>query len=132
MSAAASSHVDDASPPSDLTPAHLPVLIKEWMSAQDEITALSAELRAKKKRMGTVRGMITQIMKGGKIGQLKISTGAVLMREKTTKAALSKKYLQGTLTEFFSGDAAMAAKCVEFIETNRPLKKTENLSLEPN
>jgi hypothetical protein len=105
------------------------VLIKEWMSAQDEITALSAELRAKKKRMGTVRGMITQIMKGGKIGQLKISTGAVLMREKTTKAALSKKYLQGTL---FSGDAAMAAKCVEFIETNRPLKKTENLSLEPN
>jgi hypothetical protein len=108
------------------------VLIKEWMSAQDEITALSAELRAKKKRMGTVRGMITQIMKGGKIGQLKISTGAVLMREKTTKAALSKKYLQGTLTEFFSGDAAMAAKCVEFIETNRPLKKTENLSLEPN
>lgn len=127
------SHVEEAAaPPSDLTTAHLPILIKEWMSAQEEITAISAELRAKKKRMNTVRGMITQIMKGGKIGQLKISTGAVLMREKTTKAALSKKYLNTTLTEFFGGDAAMAAKCVEFIETHRPLKKTENLSLEPN
>jgi hypothetical protein len=127
------SHVGgDAPSPSDLTTAHLPILIKEWMSAQEEITALSAELRAKKKRMGTVRGMITQIMKGGKIGQLKISTGAVMMREKATKAALSKKYLQGTLTDFFNGDAAMAAKCVEFIETNRPIKKTENLTLESN
>jgi hypothetical protein len=111
--------------------AQLPVLIKEWMTAEDEIRTLGAAIKEKRKRVKTVRGMITTIMKGGKIGKLNISSGAVLMRERSTKAALSKKYLLPTLTDFFKGDAAKAAECYKFIEDNRPIKRSEDIALEP-
>jgi hypothetical protein len=111
--------------------AQLPVLIKEWITAEDEIRTLGAAIKEKRKRVKTVRGMITTIMKGGKIGKLNISSGAVLMRERSTKAALSKKYLLPTLTDFFKGDAAKAAECYKFIEDNRPIKRSEDIALEP-
>ena len=114
----------------DIGVAQLPSLIKEWMTTEDEIRTLGAAIKEKRKRVKVVRGMITTIMKGGKIGRLNISSGAVTMREKSSKAALSKKYLVPTLTEFFKGDAAKAAECYKFIEENRPIRKSEDIALE--
>lgn len=116
---------------SDVGVAQLPGLIKEWMAAEDEIRTLGAAIKEKRKRVKVVRGMITTIMKGGKIGKLNISSGAVMMRERSSKAALSKKYLIPTLTDFFKGDAAKAAECYRFIEEHRPIKRSEDISLEP-
>jgi hypothetical protein len=55
----------------------------------------------------------------------------VVARTKSAKAPITKKFIAETLTEFFNGDAAMAAKCAAFIDEHRPLKSTENLTLEP-
>ncbi|NCY20378.1 hypothetical protein EBX31_00290 [bacterium] len=121
----------DSGGSSDVGVAQLPGLIKEWMTAEDEIRTLGAAIKEKRKRVKVVRGMITTIMKGGKIGKLNISSGAVMMRERSTKAALSKKYLVPTLTDFFKGDAAKAAECYAFIESHRPIKRSEDIALEP-
>jgi hypothetical protein len=110
----------------------LPGLIKEWMSTEDELKTLNAEIREKRKRVKLVRQMITSIMKGGKIGRLNISSGAVMARSKKSKAPLTKKYLTSTLTEFFKGDAAMAQACFQFLEEHRPLKVVDSISLETN
>ncbi len=109
----------------------LPALIKEWMTTEDELRTLSAEIREKRKRVKTVKQMIVTIMKGGKIGRLNITAGAVTARTKQTKAPLSKKYLISALTGFFKGDAAVAASCVAYLEEHRPLKSTDNLTLDP-
>jgi len=109
----------------------LPGLIKEWMATEEDLQSLNAEVREKRKRVKLVREMITTIMKGGKIGRLNISAGAVTTRTKQTKAPLTKKYLTSTLTEFFKGDAAMAKACAVFLEEHRPLKVVESLNLEP-
>ncbi len=114
----------------DLTQAHLPGLVKEWMSLKDEMETLSAEVKEKRKRMKMVSGMIQTIMKKNKLGQLKTSAGAVMTRTKKTKAPMSKKYLMEALTDFFQGNTEMAKKCAEFLDQHRPLRAAESLSLE--
>jgi hypothetical protein len=110
---------------------HLPALIKEWMSTEDELRSLSAAIREKRKRAKTVKNMITEIMRGNKIGQLKFSAGAVVRQTKSIKAPLTKKLLVESLTEFFKGDADMAGKCAVFIDEHRPLKSNDKLTLQP-
>ena len=109
----------------------LPTLIKEWMNTEDELKTLSAEVREKRKRVKLVCGMIMKIMKGGKIGRLNISAGAVTARTKQTKAPMTKKFLTSALTDFFKGDVAMATACATYLDEHRPLKATDSLSLEP-
>ncbi len=116
---------------SDLTVQQLPLLIKEWMATEDDLRALSAEIREKRKRVKTVRDMIMRIMKGNKVGRLNISAGAVTTKSRNTKAPLTKKYIADALTEFFDGDRAKADACAKFLDERRPLKTTENLTLDP-
>jgi len=109
----------------------LPILIKEWMHIDTEIQSLSAEIRERRKRSATVRGMILSIMKAGQIGQLNISAGAVVARTTKVKATMSKKYILNTLIDFFGGDKTKAETCAAFLEEHRPLKNKDNLTLEP-
>jgi hypothetical protein len=109
----------------------LPGLIKEWMTTEDELRSLSAAIREKRKRAKAVRATIVKIMKGGKIGRLNISAGAVTATSKATKAPLTKKYIKEKLTEFFNGDAVKAEACAKFLDEHRPLKSTDNLALDP-
>lgn len=109
----------------------LPGLIKEWMATEEELRILSAEVRAKRKRATHVRSMIVKIMKGGKIGRLNISAGAVTTQSKSAKAPLTKKYIKETLTDFFNGDTAKAEACAKYLDEHRPIKSTDKLSLDP-
>ena len=110
----------------------LPNLIKEWMALEEDLRALSAETREKRKRATTVRGMISNIMKGNRIGQLNISAGAVMTKETKTKVPLTKKYITETLTSFFGGDRKRAEECAAFLDEHRPLKTNEKLTLSPH
>jgi len=115
----------------DLNVKSLPTLVKEWMTSEDELRTLSAEIREKRKRVKLVRQMIVKIMKGGKIGRLNVSSGAVTSREKNTKAPLTKKYIISALTEFFAGDKTKAEACAVYLDEHRPIKVVENLTLDP-
>jgi len=115
----------------DVNVQQLPVLIKEWMNTEDELRTLSTEIREKRKRGKMVKEMILKIMKGNKLGRLNISAGAVTTRTKKSKASITKKYLVETLTDYFGGNKEQAMKCAEFIETNRPTKATDSLTLDP-
>ena len=109
----------------------LPGLIKEWITTEDELRTLSAEVREKRKRVKVVKGLIVSIMKTGKIGRLNISAGAVTARSKSTKAPLTKKYIVETLTDFFKGNKEQAEACAAFLHDRRPMKTVDNLDLEP-
>jgi hypothetical protein len=115
----------------NLSTQQLPTLIKEWMATEEEVRVLSAEIREKRKRAATVRGMITRIMKGNKVGQLNISAGQVRTKTKVTKQPLSKKYIVTALTDFFNGDKAMAEKVAKYLDENRSVKNSESLVLDP-
>lgn len=109
----------------------LPHLTRDWMRLNQEIETLSAEVKAKRRRMRETRAMILQVMRGNSLGVLNVSAGQVVREEKETKVAISKKYLNTTLVEFFEGDATKARACAEWIESHRPLKAAENLTIRP-
>ncbi len=115
----------------NLSTQQLPALIREWMAGEEDLRALSAEIREKRKRLTMVRSMITRIMKGNKVGQLNISAGRVVTRTKTTKQSLTKKYIVNTLTEYFNGDKAMAEKIAKYLDDHRGVKQTDSLTLDP-
>lgn len=110
----------------------LTTLIKDWLVAEDEIRVLSAEIREKRKHSKTLKGMITQIMKGSNVGRLNISAGQVNRDIKETRQPLSKKLLIGSLTEFFNGNTDAANKCAAFIESKRAVKQIDTLTLDPH
>ncbi len=105
-------------------------LVKEWMKTEDELRTLGAEIREKRKRIKAVRAMITTIMKGGQISRLNTSKGALTRKVKNTKVPMTKKYISSALVEFFDGNKEMAEKCAKFLDEHRPLRETENLTLE--
>jgi hypothetical protein len=109
----------------------LPHLTKEWMRLEAEVAALSAEVKMKRRRIKETRAMILQIMRGNALGQLGTSAGNIVRQEKATKAAISNKYLRTTLVDFFEGDAVRANACAAWIESHRPLRTTENLTIQP-
>ncbi len=109
----------------------LPHLTRDWMRLSQEIDALSAEVKAKRRRMKETRAMILQVMRGNALGVLNVSAGQVVREEKETKAAISKKYLNSTLVAFFEGDVAKARACAAWIEEHRPIKAAENLTIRP-
>lgn len=109
----------------------LPGLIKEWITTEDDLRSLSAEIREKRKRVKLVKSLIMGIMKTGKIGRLNISAGAVTARTKNSKAPMTKKYIVEALTDFFKGNKEQAEACATFLHSNRPTKVVENLDLEP-
>jgi len=109
----------------------LPGLIKEWITTEDELRTLSAEIREKRKRVKVVKALIVTTMKTGKIGRLNISAGAITARTKSSKAPMTKKYIVETLTDFFKGNKEQAEACAAFLHANRTMKVVENLELEP-
>jgi hypothetical protein len=109
----------------------LPSLVKEWMQTEEELRTLSAAVREKRKRITLVRSMIIKTMKGGGVGVLNISAGAVVRKTTNAKAPMTKKYISTALVDFFNGDKVMADKCAAFLDEQRPLKSKDNLTLEP-
>ena len=115
----------------DHNAAALPSLIREMRALNDETTTLNAALREKRARAKLVNEMITNIMKGKKATGINTSFGSVIRKSKLVKSALSKKFIVGTLTTFFNGNAEMAEKCMKFLEENRSVKEVEPVVIMP-
>jgi hypothetical protein len=109
----------------------LPHLTREWMRLESELAALSAEVKTKRRRIKETRAMILQIMRGNSLARLGTSAGHIVRQQKETKAAISKKYLNSTLVEFFEGNTERARACADWIESHRPIKNAENLTIQP-
>jgi hypothetical protein len=110
--------------------AQLSNLVKEWMKTENEIRILSAEVSTKRKRIKVVRSMITSIMKGKQLARLNTSAGALTRKVKQAKVSMTKKYISTALVDFFDGNKEMAEKCAKFLDEHRPMRESENLTLE--
>ncbi len=116
---------------SALSVQNLSHLIKEWMRVTQELDSYSAEIRSRRRKQKELRTMILNIMHGNSLAVLNVSAGHIVREEKSSKSNISKKYLGTTLVEFFKGDKDQAMACVEWIESHRPLRVSEKLSIQP-
>jgi hypothetical protein len=108
-------------------------IIVSWRELESEVSTLSAQIREKNKRKKALDEMILRIMNKNNIGalDLKGSGGRLLLRKKTTKAALNPKTLTGLLTTHLKSETA-AAEAIKFINEHRGAKPSESLLYEKN
>jgi len=108
-------------------------IIVSWRELESEVSTLSAQIREKNKRKKALDEMILRIMNKNNIGalDLKGSGGRLLLRKKTTKAALNPKTLTGLLTTHLKSETA-AADAIKFINEHRGAKPSESLLYEKN
>jgi hypothetical protein len=116
----------DAAP---MSTQELPGLLKRWMTLQDEMTTLNAEVKQRKKTAGVLKDMIMKIMETNNLGQLNVSKGAVIRSTRESKEALSQDYMRKYCKEFFEGDATKADQLLQFLNENRGTKTVSTIRL---
>lgn len=109
----------------------LPGLLKQWITVQDEINVLNAEIKQRRKTSGVLRDMILRIMETNELGQLNISKGAVVRTTRESKEFMSTDFLKKKAAEFFKGDEEQAAKLIQYIQDQRGTKTTSTIRLMP-
>ncbi len=107
----------------------LPGLLKRWMTLQDEMNTLNAEVKQRKKTAGVLKDMIMRIMETHNLGQLNVSKGAIIRTTKESKESLNQEYLRKHCKEFFGGDETKATQLMQYLNENRGVKTTSTIRL---
>jgi hypothetical protein len=107
----------------------LPGLLKRWMTVQEEIVTLNAELSTRKKHNKTLKETILRIMDTHKVAALNVSRGVISHRVKEKAEPVNNNYLQKHLTTFFDGDESKAKSLIDFLENKREVTQQHDLKL---
>ncbi len=107
----------------------LPGLLKRWMTIQDEIGTLNAEIKQRRKTSGVLKEMIMRIMEMNNLGQLNVNKGAIIRSTRESKESLSQDYLRKHCKEFFGGDETKAEQLLNYLNEHRTVKTTSTIRL---
>jgi hypothetical protein len=112
-----------------LTTAELPGLLKRWMTLQDEIGTLNAEVKQRRTASAALKNMIMRIMETNNLGQLNVSKGAVVRSTREVKETLSQDYIRKHCKEFFGGDDDKANALIQYLNEHRSTKVSTSIRL---
>lgn len=107
--------------PTDTSPAvsELPTLLKRWMTTQEEMTTLNAELKQRKTQSKALKDVILRIMESNKVVQLNVSKGAVVHKTREVTETINTAYLLKHCSDFFEGDMRKAEALVNYLDEHR-------------
>ena len=115
-----------------LSTGELPGLLKRWMTIQDEIATLNAEVKQRRTTATALKSMIMRIMETNNLGQLNVSKGAVIRSTREVKESMNQQYLRKHCKEFFGGDEAKAEALLEYLDEHRTTKVSSSIRLVPS
>ncbi len=116
-------------PTDTLSTQELPNLLRRWMTLQEEIATLNAEVKERRTTGNALREMILKIMERNNLGTINISKGAIIHEVREVKQSMSTDYVAKCCKEFFNGDEAKASALITFINENRPKNTKHGLRL---
>jgi len=101
------------------------MLVKEWIN-------LTHTIKAQNKRKKEVAAILAPIMKQNNVDEcnLKEEGVGVKCRTQTTRAGISKKSLNQTLTQYFDNNPDTALEATEFIWNARQTKPMKHILFE--
>jgi hypothetical protein len=114
-----------------LSTTELPGLLKRWMTLQDEMATLNAEIKQRRTTSAALKSMIMRIMETNNLGQLNVSKGAVVRTTRESKESLNNDYLLKHCKEFFGGDDTKAQALLKYLDEHRATKVTSSIRLVP-
>lgn len=112
-----------------LSTQELPALLKRWMTVQDEMATLNAEVKQRRKTAGALKDMIMKIMETNNLGQLNVSKGAVIRSTRETKETVTQDYMRKHCKDFFGGDDKKADQLLEYLNGHRSTKSVSTIRL---
>lgn len=108
----------------------LPNLLRRWMTIQDEVNTLNAEIKGKRTQSKALKDVILRIMESNKVAALNVgSKGTVMHKVRESTEAITDTYLLKHTKDFFGGDEARAKALVEYLQTHRASKVSHDLKL---
>ena len=112
-----------------LTTHELPNLLRRWMTIQEEIATLNAEIKQRRTTAKALKDVILRIMESNNVANLNVSRGIVSHNTREIKESLTPEYIKKQCKEFFGGDEAKAAQLVEFLNEHRGVSVKHDLRL---
>ena len=114
------------------TPAinELPGLLKRWMTIQEEVTSLNAEIKQRRTQSKVLKDIILRIMESNNVAKINVSKGAVVHKTREVTEKLSSGFMLKHFKEFFGGDEERAASLVNFLEEYRTSIMKHDLKLQ--
>lgn len=93
--------------------------IKEWMSIENEIKDLRAEIRELNNRKKGMTSELMAVMKENEIDCFDIKGGSIVYKQSKVKKPINSKTLMATLSNFFKNDSLKAEELTKYILENR-------------
>jgi LPS O-antigen subunit length determinant protein (WzzB/FepE family) len=129
VSAPANLLVTASAPQESLSTSELPSLLKRWMTLNEEVNVLNAEIKQRRTTAKAVKDMVLRIMEANRIATLNVSKGSVVHRVREVRKGFTPDFLSKQCKEFFEGDEEKAKELMEFLEENRQVTTRHELKL---
>jgi predicted nucleic acid-binding Zn-ribbon protein len=101
--------------------------IKEWMSIENEIKDLRAEIRELNNRKKSMTSDLMAVMKENEIDCFDIKGGSIVYKQNKVKKPINSKTLMTTLSNFFKNDNLKAEELTKYILENREEQVRESI-----
>lgn len=108
----------------------LPALLKRWMTLQEEVASLNAEMKQRRTQSKALKDIILRIMESNNVAKINVSKGAVVHKTREVTEKLSNGFMLKHFKEFFGGDEERAATLVNYLEENRTSIMKHDLKLQ--
>ena len=109
----------------------LVVLIKEWVSRENEIKQLQKTIRERRKEMKDLTKSLMDTMKENEVDCFDINDGKILYKQSKTKKAITKEYLMSVLLQHYQ-DGDQAKQIVDMILNSREEVMRETIRMKLN
>jgi hypothetical protein len=107
----------------------LPALLKRWMTLQEEVSSLNAEMKQRRTQSKALKDIILRIMESNNVAKINVSKGAVIHKTREVTEKLSNGFMLKHFKEFFGGDEERASSLVNYLEENRTSIMKHDLKL---
>ncbi len=108
----------------------LPTLLKRWMTLQEEMATLKADINQRNTQSKALKEMILRIMEANNVVKLNVSKGAVLHKTREVTEKMSNNFMMKNFKTFFGGDEERAKALIDYLEENRATITKHDLKLQ--
>ena len=71
----------------------LPALLKRWMTLQEEVASLNAEMKQRRTQSKALKDIILRIMESNNVAKINVSKGAVVHKTREVTEKLSSGFM---------------------------------------
>ena len=108
----------------------LPTLLKRWMTLQEEIASLKADINQRNTQSKALKDIVLRIMETNNVVKLNVSKGAVIHKTREVTEKISNNFMMKHCTNFFAGDQERAKALITYLEENRSTIMKHDLKLQ--